>query len=92
MKPNASRHACTTMLLLLPLLVLGCSSVPERSPPVVIEGPKLPPLPAQARQQPVPEICSPTCLEGWNRLVESLLSKPTSAAPPASPASATPIR
>ena len=73
---------------LLSALVASCSSAPVILPPEPARRP--PPLPESARQPTTPEdpLCSPTCLEGWKRLVDELLRSPTtdaSAAPSAKP-------
>lgn len=70
-------------LMLLPLVVLltACGGTLPVLPSNV------PPLPPAARQEPAPETCSPTCSDGWRRLVESLLPRPTEPEQPARPAS-----
>jgi len=86
MKPNASRLGRAAGLLLPLLLATACASVPPPLPPLVVPPAAIPSLPAQARQPTTPAECSPTCSDGWKRLVESLLQKPTAAALPAGPA------
>lgn len=92
MKPNVYRTARGMLLCVLPLLVMACASAPPPLPPVVVPPPAIPALPSQARQPPVPAYCSPTCSDGWTRLVESLLPRATAAALPGKPASAPPTR
>jgi hypothetical protein len=48
------------MLLALVLSVTGC--VPAQTRWLAPQLPNSPPLPTQARQEPLPSICSPTCL------------------------------
>ncbi len=50
------------MLLALVQSVAGCSSVPTRWLPS--QQAAIPPLPSEARQEPTPLICSPTCSTG----------------------------
>lgn len=78
------RSAIAPALLLLTVLCVGCASV---TPPLVLPA-QVPPLPQAARQPPLPPICVPTCSDGLARLLDSLLPPPTSAVPPAAPASA----
>jgi hypothetical protein len=89
MKPSRNSLARSVMLMLPLLLVAACGHTPPVFwPPVVVEPPKIPPLPVQARQPPPPPICSPTCSEGLMLLRRELLDTLTRAEPPASPASA----
>lgn len=69
--PKPLSHKLRLSVLPLLLLVVGCATLPEPLPPepVLIQAPRLP-LPPEARQPPVPEICLPTCLQGWSRTVE----------------------
>ncbi len=69
-------------LLPLAALLTACGGTLPRLPSSV------PPLPPAARQEPAPEICLPTCSDGWKRLVESLLPKQTETEQPAKPANA----
>ena len=86
--------ACALTLPLLMLLLAGCASVSSTSspPPVVIPPAQIPRLGQAARQPPTPAWCSPTCSAGASREFDSWLSSPTSAAPPASAASASTTR
>lgn len=70
------------MLLLLPLLLGACASVPTNWPPSV---PVVPPLPMEARQPALPGWCSPNCSAGWRKLVETLLKGSTPPAQPVQP-------
>lgn len=81
-QPKPPRPYAVPALMLLPLAVLltACGATLPPSPS------SLPPLPPAARQEPAPETCSPTCSDGWRRLVESLLPKPTEPEQPAKPA------
>lgn len=74
-------------VLLLTLLLTACAAQQQPLPPVVVAPPTVPPLPQEARQPPVPESCSPSCLAKWKQLVERLQLRLTSAESPASPAS-----
>jgi len=67
------------LLMLTGLLLLagGCASVSQPLPPVVVQPPITPSLPAQARQPPPPEICSPTCSQKWSELAEQWLQRLT---------------
>lgn len=65
------------MLALLVLLLSGCASVSQPS----CVTPAIPPLPAQARQNPAPLWCSPTCSRGLITERENWLKRLT---PPAS--------
>lgn len=78
-----------SLMLLLPLMLLqGCASVSQPSPPVVAPPPAIPPLPAVARQPTPPPICSPTCSAGLMKLRTELLNMLTQPASPAEGASA----
>ncbi len=70
MKVTLGRNVSWILLLSLLWLVTGCGSVPKPTPPNIAQ---IPPLPPQAQQPPPPPLCLPTCLDGWKRLVESLL-------------------
>lgn len=73
-------------LLMLTLLLTGCSSAPTPSlPPLVVPAPAIPPLPASARQLPRSETLSAQV----QRSLDALLPKATMPAPAASSASAT---
>ena len=85
--------ACALTLPLLMLLLAGCASVsPISSPPLVVTPPEIPRLGQSSRQPPTPAWCLPTCSAGASREFDSWLSSPTSAAPPASAASASTTR
>lgn len=76
---------CAAMPLVLTLLLAACASNSPSSPPLRVEPPAIPPLPAQARQ---PESsCSPTCSATWSRLVEQWQQK---LMPPAQPGNSAP--
>lgn len=70
------------LLLALALLLAACTT------PLPVEPPRRPPLPALAKQPPLPPWCSPTCSDGLTAERESWLQRLTLPAPPASPASA----
>ena len=86
---NNSRAPALT-LLSLTLLLAGCASESRHSlpPPEVVPPAAIPRLAQQARQPKTPPECLPTCSAGASREFDSWLSSPTSAAPPARPASA----
>lgn len=90
MRRNAWQIVGALPLLMLGLLLTACGSDgPLVRPPVP---PKIPALPAQARQPDPPAICRPTCSDGLARLLSSSLNSPTPAVQPASPASASMTR
>lgn len=89
MLPRKLPPAIGLMLPLLAMLCSGCASVLPKQVPVVVQ--RLP-LPAQARQPEPEQICVPTCSAGLAKLLDELLQPQTSAAPPASPASASQTR
>ena len=79
-KPSAPRRL--KPILLLPLLLLtGCATVREPLPPVVVQCPAIPELPASARQANLPTLSA-----DWQALVESLLPEGTAPSSPAKPA------
>lgn len=80
MKPRRPYAAPAWTLLPLAALLTACGATSPRLPSSV------PPLPPAARQEPPPETCSPTCSDGWRRLVESLLPRPTEPEQPGRPA------
>lgn len=84
--PKLSPMICAALLL----LVTGCATKLDGSPPpVVVLGPQVPPLPPAARPPTPPAICSQTCSSGWTRMAENWLNTPTefgSQGKPASPA------
>lgn len=47
------------MLLALVMSATGCVPAPTRW--LAPQSPEIPPLPTEARQEPLPSICSPTC-------------------------------
>ncbi len=59
------------MLLALMLLASGCTTTPAGSPQPSVAPPRIPPLAPEARQQPAPQWCSPTCSAGLTRERES---------------------
>ena len=67
-RKNLKKPALT---LLLPLLLLtGCASESSSySPPVAPA--QIPPLPAEARQEPTPAICLPTCSTNLSNAIET---------------------
>lgn len=81
MKPCRPFAAPGWTLLPLAALLTACGATSPRLPVSV------PPLPPAARQEPAPETCLPTCSDGWRRLVESLLPRPTEPEQPAPRAS-----
>jgi hypothetical protein len=85
--PKHYLKTLTLLPLVALLLIAGCATPPAPLPPepVVIQ-PKRLPLPPEARQPPVPAICLPTCLEGWQRTVEQWLQKLNDAESPGLPA------
>lgn len=50
------------VLLALVLSTTGCATVPTRW--LAPQAAEIPPLPTEARQEPMPSICSPTCSDG----------------------------
>lgn len=82
-------HRFAWLLLVALSQVQGCVSASPKPLPVVVAPPKIPPLPPEARQPPVPDFCSPTCLDAWSKLVDSLLKKQISGASAGSPANGT---
>lgn len=76
-------------LLSVPLLS-GCETVSALLRPG--RAAEIPELPQEARQPSKPEICSPTCAEGWKRLGDELSSMQIAPASPAKPASASSTR
>ena len=90
---NVARWVIWSLFALLLIVALsqvqGCASALLPKLPVVPKPPMIPALPPEARQPPVPDFCLPTCLDAWNRLVDSLLKKPPSDASRGSPANAT---
>lgn len=88
-KPLPLRARMLSALTALPL-VFGCSSAPM-SPPDVL-APVIPPLPAEARQPPMPSACSPTCSGSLTIERARWQQQLTLPAPPASPASAPTMR
>ena len=88
MKHRPNLKPLAMMLLIPALLVSGCASVsPNSPPPVVVAGPRNPPLPAQALQPTPPEICLPSCSAGLTKLRTELLNSLPAPMLPASPAS-----
>lgn len=79
--PTNPAPAIRRALLLSMLLLAGCGTV---SRPY---SPKLPALPKEARQPPVPAICVPSCSERLKSDFEAWQRKLTPAEPPALPAS-----
>ena len=85
--PKPYSRIWTPPLLVAMLLIVGCATPPEPLQPVpVVIQPKRLPLPPEARQPPVPAICLPTCLEGWQRTVEQWLQKLNGGESPGLPA------
>lgn len=85
-EPNSSWKLL--VLALLPALLIACASPPSEPPPrAEVQCQRIPPMPQAARQPSTPDWCSPTCLHGWNREVETLRALLESAAPPAPSAS-----
>ncbi len=50
------------MLLMLVMSTTGC--VPAQTRWLAPQSPEIPPLPTEARQEPLPSICLPTCSAG----------------------------
>lgn len=73
------------MLPVLGMLLVSCANGPKPSQPSaplpVISRPQIPPLPAEAKQPPTPELCSPTCSAGLRKRLESWLQLPTPGGP-----------
>lgn len=66
-------------LAALALSLVGCAPVrPSWLPTPAAE---IPPLPAEARQGPVPSICSPTCSGALSNDLSNWLPSPTLPAP-----------
>lgn len=70
------------------LLASACSSSPTNSPPPPVQRAQLPALPQEARQQPAPAWCSPTCTEALTARRKNSLQRLTKPAAEASAASA----
>lgn len=85
---KSKRAASARAALLLTLLLPGCASVSPPLQPLPVSPPAIPALPLAARQPPTLQECSPTCSDGARREFDSWLTSPTSAAAPASSASA----
>ncbi len=86
MTPNfkLALPALLLLALLLSATLSGCASQPTYLP---IEAPRLPPLPAEARQPPIPSECLPTCSDALTTEQKSWLPTPIKPVSPASPAS-----
>ncbi|CAB3715370.1 hypothetical protein DFP87_1274 [Achromobacter marplatensis] len=56
--------------LALVLSVTGCA--PAQTRWLAPQSPAIPPLPTEARQEPLPSICSPTCSAGLATELQSL--------------------
>lgn len=76
------------MLLALALLLSACAT-PQPLPPVVVKPPVVPPLPATSKQPPRSPICTPTCLQGLERLLLELERKLNATEQPAKDVSGT---
>lgn len=85
--PATNRPSTAVLLIVLPLLVMGCASAPQPLPPLVVAPPAIPPLPQEARQPQALAICLPTCSDGLARLLEALLLPLMPAGPQALPVS-----
>ncbi|EXF95816.1 hypothetical protein HK44_020760 [Pseudomonas fluorescens HK44] len=59
--PHKHLNRLALMLLLPTLLLAGCANQPQSWSPLPVAAPAIPELPPQARQQPTPAICSPSC-------------------------------
>lgn len=89
MNKPAWKRSVLLLLLLPPLwLVTACAPPPLQLQPEPAKTARVPALTQEARQPPVPPICSPTCSDGWRSLVDSSRERLTAGASPASPASA----
>lgn len=82
------------LLALLPAVVLltSCASTSSALPPVPIEVATIPPLPQEARQQPAPVWCLPTCTEALTTRRTNSLKRLTAPAAPASSVSGSTTR
>lgn len=49
------------LLMLLALVVSATGCAPAQTRWLAPQSPETPPLPTEARQEPLPSICSPTC-------------------------------
>ena len=73
------KPALLPLMLLAPVMLLtACNGVPKPLPPSApippaIQPAQAPVLPAEAKQPPTPELCSPSCSEGLRRRLQSLL-------------------
>lgn len=65
--PNNRLPGQRLMLLLPMLLLTACAAQPIVWQQEQVSAPVIPQLPSQARQQPSPAWCSPTCSAGLTR-------------------------
>lgn len=67
------RNMPLTRLLMLLVLVLSVTAcAPAQTRWLAPQLPEIPPLPTEARQEPMPSICSPTCSAGLATELRSL--------------------
>lgn len=85
--PTTSNWRKLALTLTLPALLLSaCAPVHPPSPPLVVQPPAIPPLPATAKQPATPPQCLPTCSANLASVLDSWLNTPTAPAQPASSA------
>ena len=60
------------MLAACAVFLTGCATTQQDSPASVVQ--RIPPLPAAARQPERPAICLPSCPQGLQKRLESLLN------------------
>lgn len=82
-----ARRRSPLTAIVLALLLSACATPPQPPGPNV-EPPRLPPLPAEARQPPAPDWCSPTCSAGAEAALSSWRDTLMPPQPPEQPASA----
>ncbi len=73
-KPVMMPRSKPLLRLLMPLVfvlsLVGCA--PAQTRWLTPQPPEIPPLPTEARQEPTPSICSPTCSAGLATDLQSL--------------------
>ncbi|CUJ82267.1 Uncharacterised protein [Achromobacter sp. 2789STDY5608615] len=60
------------LLTLLALVMSATGCAPAQTRWLAPQSPVTPPLPTEARQEPLPSICSPTCSDGLANELRSL--------------------
>ena len=90
MKPGSLRRALVLLCSSSSLLLASCVTVS----PFLRPGPvaAIPELAEEAKEPPRPEICQPTCAEGWTKLKRELSSLQTVPPGPATSASGSTAR